>query len=154
MRWLLALIQFDCFQKWGGTWIVCSVSISIPLENYRDPEMWTAEMRCPANLSTFAAQVPLQNVLFRGPIYPPKKIVALSHCSETTYKWLEAGSNRRHTDFQSVALPTELSSQRNSIDSSKALATFDFVIDAIECVGLCQFSHNRLLAVYERFSEC
>jgi hypothetical protein len=25
-------------------------------------------------------------------------------------EWLEAGSNRRHTDFQSVALPTELSS--------------------------------------------
>ena len=25
--------------------------------------------------------------------------------------WLEAGSNCRHTDFQSVALPTELSSR-------------------------------------------
>ena len=27
--------------------------------------------------------------------------------------WPEAGSNRRHTDFQSVALPTELSGQES-----------------------------------------
>ena len=40
-----------------------------------------------------------------------KKPAAISVCRSMIYKWAGADLNRRHTDFQSVALPTELPAQ-------------------------------------------
>ena len=40
-------------------------------------------------------------------------------CRHENKKWPEAELNRRHTDFQSVALPTELSGQNNGDDETR-----------------------------------
>ncbi len=49
---------------------------------------------------------------------------AFSHFATPPYKnkkWLETESNCRHEDFQSSALPTELSSQKKSILTAEML---------------------------------
>ena len=35
------------------------------------------------------------------------------------WKWSEPGSNRRHMDFQSIALPTELPDRESAFDGTK-----------------------------------
>ena len=54
----------------------------------------------------FVLEILLEPIIF---LFIPKLLLALSTCK---YWWPEVELNHRHTDFQSVALPTELSGQR------------------------------------------
>ena len=51
----------------------------------------------------FVLEILLEPIIF---LFIPKLLLALSTCK---YWWPEVELNHRHTDFQSVALPTELS---------------------------------------------
>ena len=57
--------------------------------------------------------------------------------------WLDAGSNRGHTDFQSVALPTELSSHIATIAASGLLCPKQVLLQVLILLLTLVFSHNR-----------
>jgi hypothetical protein len=61
------------------------------------------------------------------PLSIPQKIKALQFNNIQGFSWCGAGSNRRHKDFQSFALPTELphhqvKNLKNQISSSNRAA--------------------------------
>ncbi len=60
--------------------------------------------------------------------------------------WLDAGSNRGHTDFQSVALPTELSSHIATIAASGLLCPkqvlLQVLLQGMILLLALVFSHN------------
>ena len=64
--------------------------------------------------------------------------------------WLDPGSNRGHTDFQSVALPTELSSHIATAAASGLLcpkqALLQALLGAVILLLALVFSHNPLHA--------
>jgi hypothetical protein len=57
------------------------------------------------------------------------------------YWWPETGSNRRHADFQSAALPTELSGL-SAFDTCGRIYEFRFA-----AIG-CQISRSKLISTF------
>ena len=74
-----------------------------------------------------------------APIYGIKAYV--SRLRKKKKWWLDAGSNRGHTDFQSVALPTELSSHIATIAASGLLCPNQGLLQVLILLLTLVFSH-------------
>ena len=77
-----------------------------------------------------------------GPLSCPLRISTLNE--QALKKWCpDSESNQGHGDFQSPALPTELSGQRGALNRNPSCASTKFLDFPADCLTLRQFCRER-----------